>query len=298
MYFAVNPPATVLVFAGADPTSGAGLQADLLTLTSLGCHALTVVTALTAQDTHGVQALKVVEPGWVRQQARAVLADIAVAAFKIGMVGSAANAVAIARIVAEYPTIPVVLDPVLASGRGDSLASEATRAALCEHLLPRASLITPNSIEARTLAGLADNASLADVARRLIDLGARNVLITGTHEPDADVCNTLYAIEGVIRADHWPRLPGSYHGSGCTLASAIAATLAQGLDLAEAVHAAQEYTWHCLERALAIGRGQALPDRFFWLRQSHPSGSSTDPVSASEPGFVNPLALAESVVGQ
>jgi hydroxymethylpyrimidine/phosphomethylpyrimidine kinase len=274
----LNRSPAVLAFAGSDPTGGAGLQADLLTLSNLGCYALTVVTAITAQDTEGVAASQAVDTKLVVKQASIALADIHVSAFKIGMVGSADNAIAIAKIVAKHKGRPVVVDPVLASGRGDPLAGKGVIAAIKESLLGVATLITPNSLEARKLAGLKEHAPLADAARALIDLGVPHVLITGTHEDHPEVVNTLYGIEGVIREDAWERLPGSYHGSGCTLAAAIAATLANGLELAEAVRAAQEYTWQTLAHAQRLGKGQALPDRFFWVR--HETAETTVFVAA------------------
>ena len=274
----LSQPRAVLAFAGSDPIGGAGLQADLLTLSNLGCYALTVVTAITAQDTEGIAASQAVDAKVVAKQANVALNDISVAAFKVGLVGSAENAVAIAKIIKKHAGRPVVVDPVLASGRGDALASKAVIAAIKESLIGVATVLTPNSIEARQLAGLKPSASLADAARALIDRGAPYVLITGTHEDGPQVVNTLYGIEGVVREDAWERLPGSYHGSGCTLASAIAATLANGLELPEAVRAAQEYTWQTLAHAHRPGKGQALPDRFFWARHD-----SVVPVAAPHP---------------
>ena len=259
-------PPVVLTFAASDPTGGAGLQADLLTLASLGCHPLSVLTALTAQDTRGVDALLAMDPEWIARQARCVLADIPVAAFKLGVLGSARNADAVAAILAAHPRAPVVLDPVLASGRGDPLSDGETLQALRAAVVPRATILTPNSLEARRLARAAPDAALADCARALTDLGCKFVLITGTHEPGADVVNAVYDARGLVREDRWPRLPGSYHGSGCTLASALAAYLAKGLDVPAAARAAQAYTWKALERGFAPGRGQMLPDRFFGSR--------------------------------
>src|SRR4051812_12787772 len=149
-------PPIVLTFAASDPTGGAGLQADLLTLAALGCHPLSVVTALTIQDTSGVERLRAVEPDWILQQARAVLAEMRVAAFKLGVLGSAQNVSAIAEILAGHSAVPVVLDPVLASGRGDPLASEDLIAALREKLMPRCAIVTPNSVEARRLGSASD----------------------------------------------------------------------------------------------------------------------------------------------
>ena len=261
-----SSPPVVLAFAASDPTGGAGIQADLLTLASLGCHPLSVLTGLTVQDTRGVESLLAIEPALVERQARHVLRDIPVAAFKLGVLGSAGNAQAIAAIFAEHPRTPVVLDPVLASGRGDALADAASLKALRNALLPRATVLTPNSLEARRLAGAAPDADLAACARELARLGCKYVLVTGTHEAGAEVVNTLYNANGVVREDRWQRLPGSYHGSGCTLASAIAALLARGMEVDQAVRQAQEYTWESLAAGFSPGHGQAIPDRFFQSR--------------------------------
>jgi hydroxymethylpyrimidine/phosphomethylpyrimidine kinase len=260
----------VLAFAGVDPSGGAGLQADLLTLAAWRCHPLSVVTAVTVQDTVGVTGMQPVDPDWVDRQARTLLADVRVRAFKAGMVGSAANAVAIAAIAAEHPAVPFVLDPVLASGRGDTLADAEVVGALRERLVPRATVLTPNSLEARRLAARPgeDAAALPlDLcAERLVASGAQFVLVTGTHEPTVEVVNVLYGARGRVRADRWPRLAGSYHGSGCTLAAAVAAGLAKGASVPEAVREAQAYAWQTLERAYRAGRGQSIPDRLFAVR--------------------------------
>lgn len=261
-------PPIVLTFAASDPTSGAGLQADLLTLASMGCHPLSVVTALTVQDTAGVEGVLAIDSDWVADQARCVLEDMPVDAIKIGMLGSVENIAAIAEIVADYPDVPLVLDPVLASGRGDELASDEMMHAMRELLLPHATLLTPNSMEARRLADHDDDAemSLAECAQRLIAAGCAHVLVTGTHAATPEVVNTLYGKSGVVRSDSWPRLSGKYHGSGCTLASAIAAMLANGLELSDAVREAQEYTWQALKKAYRPGMAQFIPDRLFWAR--------------------------------
>jgi hydroxymethylpyrimidine/phosphomethylpyrimidine kinase len=140
--------------------------------------------------------------------------------------------------------------------------------ALVELLLPHTTLLTPNSMEARRLAEGDDDVepSLAQCAEQLIVAGCDHVLITGTHEATPQVVNTLYAKSGVVRSDSWPRLPGKFHGSGCTLASAIAAMLANGLTLADAAREAQEYTWQSLAKAYRPGMGQFIPDRLFWAR--------------------------------
>lgn len=258
-------PPMVLAFAAADPTCGAGLQADLLTLAAHGCHPLTVVTALTVQDTVGVEAVLPTEAGWVADQARALLEDMPVAAFKLGMLGSVEVIAAVAEVLSDYPDVPVVFDPVLASGRGDSLADEDGIDAMIELLLPQTDILTPNSLEARRLAQELGGAmgDLAECARRLVGAGCGHVLVTGAHEPGRRVANVLYGSHGPVRRDEWERLPGSYHGSGCTLASAIAANLAWGRDMPAAVRAAQHYTWHSLAAGCRPGMGQYLPNRLW-----------------------------------
>lgn len=270
-------PPVVLTFAASDPTCGAGLQADLLTLAAHGCHPLTVVTALTVQDTVGVEELLPLDGGWIADQARALLEDMPVAAFKLGLLGSVESITAVAEVLSDYPDIPVVFDPVLASGRGDAFADEAAVEAMLELLLPLTDVLTPNSLEARRLAQELDGAgtagaeqpSLAECARRLVGAGCAHVLVTGTHEHGARVVNTLYGSHGPVRQDEWERLPGSYHGSGCTLASAIAANLAWGQSLPEAVRAAQHYTWHSLAAGFRPGMGQYVPQRLWHTANPH-----------------------------
>lgn len=262
-------PPLVLVFAASDPSSGAGIQADLLTLASLGCHPVTVVTALTVQDTVGVQSVHPVSAELVEQQARTLLEDMPVAAFKIGVLGSVENVIAVAEILSDYPEVPLILDPVLASGRGDDLSGEDIISAIREMLLPQTTVITPNVPEARRLAESDEDdgePALALCAERLIEMGAQYVLITGTHEGTPEVINTLYGEVGQIRHDNWERLPGSYHGSGCTLASAIAGCIAGGASVEDAVRDAQDYTWQTLKAGFRTGMGQFIPDRFFWAR--------------------------------
>src|SRR5918999_2229025 len=246
-------PPIVLTFAASDPTGGAGLQADLLTLAALGCHPLSVLTALTVQDTSSVEHLENIGADLVTRQARRLLAETAVAAFKVGVLGSADNVRAVAAIAHEHAGVPLVLDPVLASGRGDPLASDAVLKAMLESLVPRSTVVTPNTLEAERLGG----------AQRLLELGARYVLITGTHAASAEVINKLYDASGLVREDRWQRLEGSYHGSGCTLASAIAAGLAKGGGVQDAVREAQEFTWRALVSGFRTGASQRVPNRFF-----------------------------------
>lgn len=263
-----QPPPIVLCFSATDPSGGAGLQADILTLASMGCHPLSVVTAVTIQDTIGIEDILALDADWVADQARSVLEDMEVHAFKIGAMGSVEIIAAIAEIVSDYPDIPLILDPVLSSSRGDELASEEMIDAMKSLLISQTTLVTPNSIEARYLAlEEHEEGHLEVCAERILDMGAEYVLITGTHENSHKVVNTLYGERGLLRADAWDRLPHSYHGSGCTLASAIAAAVAMGLDIETAVEKAQEYTWNTLDAGFRPGMGQHIPDRFFWARE-------------------------------
>jgi hydroxymethylpyrimidine/phosphomethylpyrimidine kinase len=271
-----DTPPLVLTFAGTDPTGGAGLQADILTIASLGCHPLSVVTAVTVQDSLGVEDFLPMEADWVVDQARRVLEDMPVSALKVGMLGSVEVALAVAEVASDYPELPLILDPVLASGRGDELVTEDLVSVIKEALLPQTTVLTPNSLEARRLAmddALDEEApELAACAQRLLDLGCEYVLITGAHEHTPQVVNTLYGESGVLQTLRWERLPSSFHGSGCTLASALAAMLAMGMELEDAVRQAQEFTYQSLRAAFRAGMGQAIPDRLYWARMGEDGG--------------------------
>lgn len=243
-----SSPPLVLTFSAADPTGGAGLQADVLTIAACGCHPLSVLTAFTVQDTRGVESVHALAAEHVRAQAGALLREVTVAAAKLGVLGSADNAAAIAGLL---PDVPLVLDPVLASGRGDPLASSEVVDVIRKRLLPRCTVLTPNTMEAQALGG----------AKAILAAGCRYVLVTGTHADTDEVVNVLHDARGVVREDRWPRLPGSYHGSGCTLASALASALAKGRDVPSAAWEAQQFTWGALSRGFRPGGGQFLPRR-------------------------------------
>ncbi|WP_442786217.1 bifunctional hydroxymethylpyrimidine kinase/phosphomethylpyrimidine kinase [Methylobacter sp. YRD-M1] len=257
----MNRP-VVLCFSGHDPSGGAGVQADIETLVSQQCHAASVITALTEQDTHNVKKLIPQRPVDIISQAATLLADLPVKAIKIGLIGHPDTAAAIHEILIGHPQIPVVLDPVLAAGGGAELASEKLIAAVTDLLLPCTTMLTPNSEEARRLTGLND---LHDCGLALLDEGCDYVLITGTHETSPSVSNQLFHDGRLLETFTWDRLPASYHGSGCTLASAVAGLIAQGLDPFQAAAEAQDYTWHALEAAYRPGQGQHNPNRFFWI---------------------------------
>jgi len=253
-----------MCFAGLDSTGGAGLQADIEAVASMGCHAAPVVTALTVQDTQRVIDYTPVEATLLIAQARAVLEDMPVAAFKLGMLGDVRVIEAIHTLLTDYPDIPVVLDPVLAGGGGGNLSTPEIIDALCQLLLPQVTVLTPNSIGARILAPECD--TLEACGQGLLDKGCEFVLLTGTHEDAEHVENRLFGNRRLLETFTWERLPHNYHGSGCTLAAAIAGLLAQGLEPFTAVHEAQEYTWEALRHGYRAGMGQLLPNRLFWAR--------------------------------
>lgn len=257
-----NAP-VVLLFGGTDPTGGAGLAADVLTVASLGCHPAPVATAVTAQDTVGVKQYLPIPMELVIAQARAVLEDVAVAAIKTGMLCSAEIVSAVASIVDDYAEIPLVVDPVQASGSTrQPLTDEPLEEALRVLLLPRATLATPNIEEAKRLAPGAD--TLDACAQELLSLGCEHVLITGTHDVTPRVLNRLYGNKRLLETFAFERLPHSYHGSGCTLASACAAALAHRLEPVSAVAQALDYTWQTLKHGFRAGMGQHLPNRLYW----------------------------------
>lgn len=249
----------VLVFAGLDPSGGAGLIADAQAIAAQGAHALTVCTALTVQDNDRVYGVQPVDAELVLRQARALVDKIAVSAVKIGIPGSAANAHAIAEVIRDLrrtrPQLPVVLDPVLASGHGDLLTPGDAVAALAP-LLPLVTVLTPNGPEARQLTGSDD---VAHQAALLHARGCTQVLITGGHDDGQHVVNRCFGKDsGQWR---WPRLAGSFHGSGCTLAAAIAGQLAKPVPMLAALENAQHYCYGALRGAYAIAPGQRLPLR-------------------------------------
>ncbi|SCZ57579.1 bifunctional hydroxymethylpyrimidine kinase/phosphomethylpyrimidine kinase [Thiohalomonas denitrificans] len=254
----------VMTFAGNDPTGGAGIQADIETIASMGCHAAPVVTALTVQDTRNVISFDEVAATLVIEQARAVLEDMPVAAFKLGMLGSIENIEAIHTLLTDYPQVPVVLDPIIAAGGGTGLSDTAMREAMVSLLFPLTTILTPNSQEARRFASEAD--TLDACGQELLSMGCDFVLITGAHENSPHVENRFYGSMRHLETFTWERLPHSYHGSGCTLASSIAGLLAQGVEPFVAVHEAQEYTWESLKHGYRLGMGQHHPNRLFWAR--------------------------------
>jgi hydroxymethylpyrimidine/phosphomethylpyrimidine kinase len=251
-------PHAVLVIAGHDPSGAAGIQADVETLLMCGVPCASLVTATTTQDTCRFLALHPQHPGDFTAQARLLLDDQRFSACKIGLLASAAIADAVAQLIPQLGEVPVVLDPILRTGSGTDVADRQLIDVLRRRLLPQCTVITPNAAEARRLA---ERENLAAAAAALLDLGARNVLVTGGDEPETDVHNQLWCRDGTMERYANPRLPGVYHGSGCTLSSALAAFLARGLALPEAARRAMDFTWAALRHGRQRGRGQRHPDR-------------------------------------
>lgn len=255
------PPPTVLTISGHDPSGGAGIQADIESIFSQGCQASSVITALTVQNSRDIQLVTPQPVELFSKQLEVVLSDIKPAVIKIGLIGSPEIADAIHEQLKEHPA-PIILDPVLASGAGTELANKSLIEVIQTKLLPITKLITPNSIEAKRLAP--NSKELDECGLELLNFGCEQVLITGAHEESKTVDNRLYYEGKRQETFSWDRLPHCYHGSGCTLASSIAALLARGLPLFAAINEAQEFTWQALEHGFKPGQGQHFPNRFFW----------------------------------
>ncbi len=251
-------PARVLIVAGSDSGGGAGLQADIKTVSALGGYAMTAVTALTAQNTLGVFGVVGVEPAFVQQQMRVVLDDIGADALKTGMLHDAAVIEAVCQVLESLePGIPVVVDPVMVAQSGDSLLEPDAVETLKGRLVPRAAVLTPNVPEAERLAGqeIRDVDDMTEAARALLDLGPAAVLLKGGHLEGKVVTDVLATHQGIERFQS-PRLETPHtHGTGCTLASAVATGLAQGMALRAAVVRARAYLQEALRSAPGLGRG-------------------------------------------
>ena len=255
-------PPTILCLSGFDPSGGAGIQADIESIASMGGHAIPVITALTVQNTQNVTRFQAIDTQLFVEQVDALLEDVPIKAIKIGMIGSVQIIEAISEILKKNTDLPVIFDPVLAAGGGTDLAESGMLTAIQESILPYTTILTPNSPEARQLSG---ETELKDCGKKLMDYGCEAVLLTGTHEDSEHVDNLWFHGDQYVETFSWDRLPHEYHGSGCTLASAIAALVAQGLDPFTAVNEAQDYSWNTLKYAFKISdKGQLIPHRFYW----------------------------------
>lgn len=245
-----------LTIAGSDSCAGAGIQADLKTFAALGVYGLSVITAVTAQNTLGVSAVHEIPPEMVGAQLEAIFNDIRVDAVKIGMVANAGIIKIIARYLDRLPSVPVILDPVMVAKSGDSLLAPSAEQALVEYLLPRCTLVTPNIPEASKLTGekITGKEAMLKAARAIHSMGASNVLVKGGHlsGPPVDILfdgHDFWEFEGTRIETK------NTHGTGCTYSSAIAAFVARGLSLFEAIREAKEYTIRAIQQAFALGQG-------------------------------------------
>lgn len=256
----------VLTIAGSDTCGGAGIQADLKTFCAQGTYGMSVITAVTVQNTQGVFGCQDISPEIIRAQIDAIYADIKVSAVKVGMVSQIETIYAIADKLEEYKATNVVVDPVMISKSGFDLMQPDAKDALIERLIPLAHVVTPNLPEAEVITGLTINdlASMEEAARVIFNMGAKNVLIKGGHLEDT-ATDLLFDGEKVITL-HSERIPTkNTHGTGCTLSSAIAASLARGKTVEEAVRIAKGYITVAIEHSLEIGKGVGPTNHFYEL---------------------------------
>jgi hydroxymethylpyrimidine/phosphomethylpyrimidine kinase len=253
--------------AAHDPCGSAGIQADIETCMSLGCHCSPIITAICAKDTRELKEMVPVDSTLLIEQARAILEDMPVAAIKLGFLGSVGNVEATHTILRDYPNIPVILDPLTSVSDDELLDSAALLKATTTLLLPMATLATPDLVEAHELAQQGDTINAC--ATEILESGCQNLLITSVSRNNDSVENLLYNQLGLVKNFSWPRLKLFSHGSGATLSASIAAYIAHGLRLIDAVEQGQQFTWRALEASRQLGMGKRIPNRIFWADQNH-----------------------------
>ena len=264
----------ILTFGVSDPVGATGIQADLAAFSALGCHGLSVLTGLLIADTARVEDIDEVDAGWVVDQARGLLEDMAVAAFKVGVLTNIEQASAIAEIISDYPDVPLIFDPFLSSLPDSGLADDDMLTAIRQILVPQTTLLLLSQVELARMAetwreGGVD--MLAQDVAELTGMGCAMVLVTGTGGKSkgegegnfATISNTLYDESGALETFSWQHLPGRFVGAGNTMSAALAAMLAQGLGPAAAVHAAQAYAHAALANAQRFGMGKLVPNKFY-----------------------------------
>ena len=249
----------VLALSGHDPSGAAGIQADIETAARTGCHCVSVITSLTTQNTSEFRDMEAQSPTRFRKRLELLTADIHVDVCKIGLIGN----IELVAIIADYlasASVPVVLDPVLGAGIGADMAEPELIRSMIENLFPHTTVITPNLGEAFALTGCNEPIK---ALHTLLDLGCDTALITTADAARMEVINTWMSKAREINSYRWEKLPGMYHGSGCTLSAYIAGRLARGDAIRTAVEKAQEYTWKTLKNAHKTGKSQLHPERFF-----------------------------------
>nr|WP_211923273.1 bifunctional hydroxymethylpyrimidine kinase/phosphomethylpyrimidine kinase [Duganella radicis] len=262
-------------FGAADPAGATGVQADLAAFSALSCTGLAVTTALLIGDSAHVEDMQDIDPDWVADQARVILEDMTMAAFKVGAITNLEQVAAVAEILSDYPDAPLILDPFssrLPQPSDDD--AEELMTAIRQLLVPQATLLMLSQVELGRMAetwresgdgGEGEDMLQSDV-EHLLALGCEFVLVTGTSSSGGALANTLYGADGVISHDAWQHLAGPFIGAGNTLSAALTAFMARGADVPEAVAAAQEYTVGALAHAQRYGMGKFVPNRFFHLQ--------------------------------
>lgn len=262
----------ILTFGATDPVGATGIQADLATFSAMGCHGLSVVTAIQIGDTARIEGVQSIDVDWVADQARVILEDMPVSAFKIGTLGDIDNISAIAEIVSDYPDIPLIVDAFNSSLQAKDLEDDDNLTAIRELLIPQATVMILSASELTTLAETWREPSTEDMlipdAMHTIALGCEYLLVTGVPDASHDITNILFDETGIIRQDHWPRLPGTFIGAGSTLSAAITAMFANGLPAPESVAEAQEFTLAAMSNAQRLGMGKLVLDHYFWAREA------------------------------
>lgn len=286
----IHAPPTVLVFSMSDPTGAGGAAADTLTCAAMGCHAACVITALSVQDSTRMEDVLVIDDEWVDDQARTVLQDMPVAAVKVGALGSSDNAQAVAEILSDYPELPVVFDPFpaargSASESDDELDAELM-AALRGLILPQTSVVTLSLSQARRWIALsseddaegeaAEDFTAAQCARQILEWGCEYVLLTNAETVGTHLVNQLFGPENSLQNESIEHVNLRFRGAGDTLSAGIAALLAQGIDIGDAVREANDFLAQSLAGGFRIGMGDAMPDRLFWAGDDGSEDGSED----------------------
>ncbi|QJQ07241.1 hydroxymethylpyrimidine/phosphomethylpyrimidine kinase [Undibacterium piscinae] len=267
----------ILTFGASNPVTAIGIQADLSSFAAMGCHGVPVLTTILVGDTTQIDDTHPLDADLVSDQARTVLEDMEIIAIKVGQVGSVENITVIAEIVSDYPEMPMILDPFDSSVPEPESEAEDILLAIRELLIPQATLLLISAVELTRLAESwsesvipttpAKQDDMAADVMTLIESGCEYVLVTGVAGQGNDIENILFNDEGIVRRDLWQRVPGTYMGAGNTLSAAITAVLANGMDMADAVHEAQEFTLASINHAQRLGMGKLIPDHYFWAKE-------------------------------
>ncbi len=266
----------ILTFGVSDPLGAIGVQADCAAFAALGCHGLSVTTALLIADSARIEDVQEIEPDWVSDQGRVLLEDMTVAAFKVGALCNIEQVSAIAEIISDYPEVPLILDPFLSSLPDSGLSDEDMLTAIRQILVPQAALLMLSHVElarlAETWRDISDDDLMAADAQELTGLGCAYVLVTGSPGgPAGTGANTLFGADGEIRRDQWQRQAGPFIGAGSTLSAALTALMARGLDGPEALTLASDYTVGALSHAQRFGMGKLVPNKFFRITPAAPA---------------------------